>query len=72
MLIIKVARILSVLRSPPSALNIDIRYHYTRELAADRIIDIRLCPSKENAADGLTKLLRSDVFTAFLRNIGLD
>jgi hypothetical protein len=52
--------------------HIDIRYHYTRELAADRIIDIRLCPSKENAADGLTKLLRSEGFTAFLRSIGLD
>ena len=46
--------------------HIDIRYHYTREAAAMGVITIHGIPSKENAADGFTKLLNRDGFDRFL------
>ena len=37
--------------------HVDRKYHYIRELWADRLIEIRYCPTKAMAADILTKPL---------------
>ena len=51
--------------------HIDIRYHYSREKVRDGIIQIHGCPTAEQAADGLTKPLRTEQFNRFLHLNGL-
>ena len=52
--------------------HIDIRYHYIREKVQDGIIKLQTCPSQDQAADGLTKPLRTEPFERFLALNGLN
>lgn len=51
--------------------HIDIRFHYVREKLHEGVIEIKACHTSEMAADGLTKPLRNDRFTTFLKLIGM-
>lgn len=46
--------------------HIDIRYHHIRDLQAMGMISIKNVRSEEMAADGLTKILRTEQFNHFL------
>ncbi|BDD54388.1 hypothetical protein MAP00_009257 [Monascus purpureus] len=52
--------------------HIDIRYHYVREKIQDGIVKLQACPTKEQAADGLTKPLRTEQFDHFLQLTGIS
>jgi LDH2 family malate/lactate/ureidoglycolate dehydrogenase len=52
--------------------HIDIRLHYTRDMAEQGIILIRQIPARDMVADGLTKPLGPDAHTLFLRQLGLS
>ena len=45
--------------------HIDICFHYTRDIASRGTIKVQRIPSKDNAADGLIKLLR-EIFKGFM------
>lgn len=51
--------------------HIYIRYHYVREKVQDGIVKLQACPTKEQAADGLTKPLRTEQFDHFLEFTGI-
>jgi hypothetical protein len=52
--------------------HIDIRYHYTRDMVAQGIIQIRQIPIVDIVADGFTKLLGLEAHFKFLRLLGLS
>jgi hypothetical protein len=52
--------------------HIDIRYHYTRDMVAQGIIQIRQIPTADMVADGFTKPLGSEAHSKFLRLLGLS
>ena len=49
--------------------HIGIRYHFIRQKIADNTISIHYIPTKEQKADGLTKLLAISRFKEFIRLI---
>lgn len=51
--------------------HIDIRYHYTRDMADQGIIQIKQIPTAEMVADGCTKPLGSEAHSHFIRLLGL-
>lgn len=51
--------------------HIDTRYHYTRELSASGVIELRYCPSEEMVADVLTKPLGATKVKKFTAELGL-
>ena len=51
--------------------HIDIRFHHIRDLQQQGIIVTKSVESKQMAADGLTKILRTDAFNQFLSLIGM-
>lgn len=52
--------------------HIDIRYHYTRDMAEQGIIHIKQIPTAEMVADGCTKPLGSEAHAHFIRLLGLQ
>ena len=53
------------------AKHIAVRYHYTRELVQDGVIDLDWLPTVEMKADGLTKALPPTKFERFIELVGL-
>ena len=51
--------------------HIDIRFHHIRDLQQQGVIVTKGVESKQMAADGLTKILRTDTFNQFLSLIAL-
>jgi hypothetical protein len=51
--------------------HIDIRYHYTRDLTNQGIIQIKQIPTAEMVADGCTKHLGSEAHSHFIHLLGL-
>ena len=52
--------------------HIQVRYHYTRELIAAGVIELKWLPTAEMKADGLTKALPLSKFKQFIELIGLQ
>ena len=52
--------------------HIEIRYHFIREKVSEGLIKLTFVPTKEEAADGLTKPLGGEAFTKFIRDLGLS
>ena len=57
---------------PKQSKHIDIRYHYTRDIAAWGIIKPTQIGTKDMAADGFTKPLPEDPFRRFRSQIGVS
>ena len=51
--------------------HIAVRYHYTRELIQEGVIDLQFKGTKEMIADGLTKPLGPTLFKEFVNKLGL-
>ena len=51
--------------------HIEIDFHFVRERVANKQLDVRFIPSKEQIADGLTKALPTRSFEEFRRNLNL-
>lgn len=51
--------------------HIDVSYHFTRDLAEKRMIQITYVPTTEMIADGMTKSLARVAFERFKRLLGL-
>ena len=51
--------------------HIDVRFHHVRDLQQQGIVSINNVPSSAMAADGLTKILRTDAFNRFLSLINM-
>jgi hypothetical protein len=51
--------------------HIDIRYHFTRNLVEDRVIQVDYIPTAENTADLLTKGLPRETHEKHVRGLGL-
>lgn len=51
--------------------HIEIDYHFVRERVANKELEIRLIPSKDQVADGFTKALATRQFEEFKRNLNL-
>ena len=51
---------------------IEIRYHFIREKVTEGKIKLEFVPTKDEAADGLTKPLVGEAFTKFLKELGLE
>ena len=41
--------------------HIDIRWHFTRNLTKDKVIEIIFCKSAENKSDGFTKNVTTEI-----------
>ena len=52
--------------------HIDIRWHFTRNLVKDKVIEIIFCKSAENKADGYTKNVSTDVYEAHSPDFIMD
>ena len=52
--------------------HIEIRYHFIREKVTEGKIKLEFVPTKDEAADGLTKPLAGEAFTKFLKELGLE
>ena len=52
--------------------HIEIRYHFIREKVTEGKIKLEFVPTKDKAADGLTKPLAGEAFTKFLKELGLE
>ena len=52
--------------------HIDIRWHFTRNLVKDQVIEIIFCKSAENKADGYTKNVSSDIYEAHSPDFVMD
>ena len=52
--------------------HIEIRHHFIREKVTEGLIKLAFVPTKEEAADGLTKPLNGEGFTKFLNDLGLE
>ena len=50
---------------------IEIDYHSVRERVANKELEIRFVPSKDQLADGFTKALPTRSFEEFKRNLNL-
>jgi hypothetical protein len=51
--------------------HIDIRYHYTRDMVDQGIIQIKQIPTANMVADGCTKPLGSEAHSHFVQLLGL-
>ena len=51
--------------------HIEIDFHFVRERVADKKLEIRFIPSKDQVADGFTKALPTKPFEEFKRNLNL-
>jgi hypothetical protein len=51
--------------------HIEIDYHFVRERVANKELDIRFVPSRDQVADGFTKALATRPFEEFKRNLNL-
>ncbi len=49
--------------------HINVKYHYTREQVANKVIKLEFVPSTQMVADLLTKPLTADVFNRFRKRI---
>ena len=52
--------------------HIEIRHHFIREKVSEGLIKLTFVPTKEEAADGLTKPLAGEAFIKFIRDLGLE
>jgi hypothetical protein len=55
----------------PATKFLDIRYHFVRDEIANGTIKLTIVPSKDNPADGLTKILDIVTFSTFVELLGL-
>ena len=51
--------------------HIEIDFHFVRERVAEKKLDIRFIPSKDQVADGFTKALPTKSFEEFKRNLNI-
>ena len=51
--------------------HIEIDFHFVRERVAEKKLDIRFIPSKDQVADGFTKALLVKSFEEFKRNLNI-
>lgn len=51
--------------------HIEIDYHFVQERVANKELEIRFIPSKDQVADGFTKALATRQFEEFKRNLNL-
>ena len=51
--------------------HIEIDFHFVRERVADKKLEIRFIPSKDQVADGFTKALPTMSFEEFKRNLNI-
>lgn len=51
--------------------HIEIRYHFIRETVTEGLIKLAFMPTKEEAADGMTKPLAGEAFVEFIKDLGL-
>ncbi len=51
--------------------HIEIRYHFMRETVTEGLIKLAFMPTKEEAADGMTKSLAGEAFVEFIKDLGL-
>lgn len=51
--------------------HIEVDFHFVRERVADKKLDIRFIPSKDQVADGFTKALSIKPFEEFKRNLNI-
>ena len=51
--------------------HIDVCFHFLREFAKDRIVELLLCRMKERTADVMTKPLKLDSFQKFRSQTGI-
>lgn len=52
--------------------DIEIRHHFIREKVSEGLIKLTFVPTKEEAADGLTKPLASEAFIEIIQDLGLE
>jgi hypothetical protein len=52
--------------------HIEIDHHFVRERVADRLLDIRFISTKDQVADGFTKVLAVNDLAKFRRNLNLS
>ena len=52
--------------------HIEIRYHFIREKVTEGHIKLSFVPTKDEAADGLTKPLTGEAFSKFIKELGLE
>jgi hypothetical protein len=50
--------------------HIEIRYHFMWEKATEGLIKLAFIPTKEEAADGMTKPLAGEAFVKFIKDLG--
>lgn len=58
-------------RSHSQTKHIDIQWHFVRDQVETGAVQVEWVPTKDMAADGLTKALTNDNFAAFIHQIGL-
>ena len=51
--------------------HIEIRYHFVREKATEGLNKLAFVPTKEEAADGMTKPQAGEAFVEFIKYLGL-
>ena len=56
---------------PARTKHIEIDFHFVRERVANKKLEIRFIPSKDQVADGFTKALPARSFEEFKRNLNL-
>ena len=52
--------------------HIDVAYHHVRDLARRNLIQLSYIPSSEMIANGMTKPLPKERFSAFVRQLGIQ
>jgi histone deacetylase 1/2 len=52
--------------------HIEIDYHFVRERVASKLLDIKFISSKDQVADGFTKVLHVKNLNEFKRNLNLS
>lgn len=52
--------------------HIEIPHHFTREKVSEGSIELTFVPTKDEAADGLTKPLAGESFAKFIQELGLE
>jgi hypothetical protein len=52
--------------------HIEIDFHFVRQHVANKLLDIRFISSKDQVADGFTKVLPIKNLVAFKRNLNLS
>lgn len=52
--------------------HIEIRHYFIREKVSEGLMKLTIVPTKEEAADGLTKPLQGEAFKKFIKELGLE